>query len=99
MTSAGEIPQENLRTEMGKTYSETVVEHALHPRNLGNKDDADGFAQITGSCGESMEIWLKVKNDIITEATFMTDGCGTSIAAGSMVTAEGSISFVAPTTA
>ena len=86
MTSDWETFQELVKAEMRKVYSETVVDHALNPRNVGNKDDADGFAQITGPCGDTMEIWLKVRNDIVTEATFMTDGCGTTIAAGSMVT-------------
>jgi nitrogen fixation NifU-like protein len=49
-------------------------------------EDADGFARVTGPCGDTMEIWLKVKNGTIANATFMTDGCGTSIASGSMVT-------------
>ena len=48
--------------------------------------DAEGFARVTGPCGDTMEIWLKVDNDAIAGATFMTDGCGTSIASGSMVT-------------
>jgi len=67
-------------------YSEIVVDHALNPRNVGKIEDADGFARITGPCGDTMEIWLRVRNDIITETTFMTDGCGTTIVAGSMVT-------------
>ncbi len=67
-------------------YSEIVVDHALNPRNVGKIEDTDGFAKITGPCGDTMEIWLRVRNDIIAEATFMTDGCGTTIVAGSMVT-------------
>ena len=47
---------------------------------------ADGFARVTGPCGDTMEIWLKVMDGIIIQATFYTDGCGTSIASGSMVT-------------
>ena len=58
----------------------------MNPRNLGDMENADGFAKVTGSCGDTMEIWLKVKNGAITDATFMTDGCGTSIASGSMIT-------------
>lgn len=69
-----------------KIYSETVIDHAMNPRNVGNMPDADGFARVTGPCGDTMEIWLKVKNDAIADATFMTDGCGPSIASGSMVT-------------
>ena len=67
-------------------YSETVVEHAMAPRNLGIMQDPDGFARVTGPCGDTMQIWLKVRNDVITGAAFMTDGCGPSIASGSMVT-------------
>ena len=86
MTTAWEEFEELMAAEMRKVYSETVVDHALSPRNVGNMENADGFAMVTGPCGDTMEIWLRVKNDSILEAAFMTDGCGTSIAAGSMVT-------------
>ena len=86
MTSDWEAFQELVKAEMRKVYSETAIEHAMNPRNMGNMDNTDGFARTTGPCGDTMEIWLKVRNNIITEATFMTDGCGTSIASGSMVT-------------
>ena len=86
MTTAWDNFQELVRAEMRKVYAETVVEHATNPRNVGDMEDADGFARITGPCGDTMEIWLRVKNNTITEATFMTDGCGTTIVAGSMVT-------------
>ena len=58
----------------------------MNPRNLGSIGDADGFGKVTGPCGDTMEIWLKVRNGTILKATFLTDGCGTSIASGSMVT-------------
>lgn len=70
---------------LGK-YSETVIDHARNPRNVGNIPQCDGFGQNTGECGDTMGIWLRVKNDRITNATFWTDGCGTTIACGSMVT-------------
>jgi nitrogen fixation NifU-like protein len=69
-----------------KIYSETVIDHAMNPRNLGDIQSADGFARVTGPCGDTMEVWLKVKNNTITDINFMTDGCGTSIASGSMMT-------------
>ncbi|MFC1940734.1 iron-sulfur cluster assembly scaffold protein [Chloroflexota bacterium] len=69
-----------------KIYSETVIDHAMNPRNLGTIQDADGFASVTGPCGDTMEIWLKVNNNAIVDIKFMTDGCDTSIASGSMVT-------------
>ncbi len=69
-----------------KIYSETVIDHAMNPRNLGTMENFDGFAKITGPCGDTMEVWLKVKSNTITDIYFMTDGCGTSIASGSMAT-------------
>lgn len=58
----------------------------MNQRNMGNLENADGFARVTGPCGYTMEVWLKMRNDIVAEVTFMTDGCGTTIAAGSMIT-------------
>jgi nitrogen fixation NifU-like protein len=86
MTSSWEQFEELIKAEMRKVYSETAIDHSMNPRNLGDMEDADGFARVTGSCGDTMEIWLKVKNGTIADATFMTGGCGTSIASGSMVT-------------
>ena len=86
MTIAWERFQELVKAEMRKVYSETVVDHAMNPRNVGYMENANGFARVTGPCGDTMEIWLKIRNDNIAETTFMTDGCGTTIAAGSMVT-------------
>ena len=86
MASEFDELQELINAEMRKIYSETAIDHAMNPRNVGDMEDADGFAKVTGSCGDTMEIWLKVNNGTIANATFMTDGCGTSIASGSMVT-------------
>ncbi len=69
-----------------KIYSDTVIDHAMNPRNLGEIQNTDGFARVTGPCGDTMEIWLKVKNDTVGQATFFTDGCGPSTASGSMIT-------------
>ena len=85
MASEFDELQELINAEMGKIYSETAIDHAMNLRNVGDMEDADGFAKVTGSCGDTMEIWLKVHNGTITDVTFMTDGCGTSIASGSMV--------------
>jgi nitrogen fixation NifU-like protein len=86
MTSAWEQFQELIKAQMQKVYSETVIDHAMNPRNLGDIEDADGFAKVTGPCGDTMEIWLRAKNGRLTDATFLTDGCATSLASGSMVT-------------
>jgi nitrogen fixation NifU-like protein len=77
---------EELQKEMWSGYTETVIDHVQNPRNVGSIPNADGFASVTGPCGDTMEIWLKVLDGTIKQATFWTDGCGTTIAAGSMVT-------------
>ena len=86
MVSSWEKFEELIKQEMRKIYSEAVVEHSMDPRNLGNLEDADGFARVTGPCGDTMSMWLKVNGATIINASFMTDGCGTTIASGSMVT-------------
>ena len=78
--------QQMVESEMNKVYSKIVIDHALNPRNAGIMDDYSGYASVTGPCGDTMEIWLRIKNGIIAQANFMTDGCGTTIAAGSMIT-------------
>jgi nitrogen fixation NifU-like protein len=77
---------EDLQKEAWAGFTETTVDHAQHPRNVGSIPNADGVATVTGPCGDSMEIWVRVIENVIKEATFWTDGCGTTIAAGSMVT-------------
>jgi len=86
MSSEMDELQKLVMADIRKIYSDTVIDHAMNPRNLGDIQDADGFARVTGPCGDTMEIWLKVKNDTVGQATFLTDGCGPSIASGSMVT-------------
>ena len=86
MSSSWENFEELIKEEMRKVYSEATIEHATNPRNIGHLDDADGFAGLKGPCGDTMQIWLRMKNDSVSDAGFLTDGCGTSIASGSMVT-------------
>jgi nitrogen fixation NifU-like protein len=86
MASSWQKFEELIKQEMRKIYSETVVEHSMDPRNLGELEEANGFARVTGPCGDTMSIWLKINGDTIINASFMTDGCGTTIASGSMVT-------------
>jgi nitrogen fixation NifU-like protein len=86
MASSWQKFEELIKQEMRKIYSEAVVEHSMDPRNLGELEDANGFARVTGPCGDTMSIWLKINGDTIINASFMTDGCGTTIASGSMVT-------------
>ena len=78
--------EKQIMAEMRQIYTETVIDHAMNPRNVGSMPEADGFGSMTGSCGDTMEISLKVRNENIDHATFWTDGCGTSIACGSIAT-------------
>ncbi len=78
--------QEMILEDAREVYTETVIDHAMNPRNVGTLADPDGYGRVSGSCGDSMEVWLKIDNGRINRIGFMTDGCGTSIASGSMMT-------------
>ncbi len=78
--------QEQILEDARKIYSETTIDHFMNPRNFGRLDDYNGFAKVTGSCGDSMSIWIDVVDGTISEISFNTDGCGSSIASASMVT-------------
>jgi nitrogen fixation NifU-like protein len=69
-----------------KIYSKVVIDHTMNPRNLGTLENPDGFARVTGPCGDTMEVCLKVRDNTIADIYFMTDGCGDSIASGSIMT-------------
>ncbi len=86
MTTGFDELQNQIMAEMEQIYTETVIDHAMNPRNAGSIPGADGFATLTGPCGDTMEIRLKVKDNKVADAAFWTDGCGTSIACGSMAT-------------
>jgi nitrogen fixation NifU-like protein len=68
-------------------YSAKVIEEAYHPRNLGRLAEPDAYARVRGWCGDTMEVYLRLKGERIEEASFTTDGCGPSVACGSMLTA------------
>jgi nitrogen fixation NifU-like protein len=78
--------QNRIIRDMKKVYSKKVMELWENPQNAGSLDHPDGYGQVTGPCGDTMQIWLRVTADVITEATFWTDGCGTSVVCASMVT-------------
>jgi len=69
-----------------EVFSETVIEYAYNPRNMGELIDANGVGRVTGACGDTVQIHICVEDGRIAESRFMTDGCGTSIACGSMLT-------------
>ena len=68
-------------------YSEKVMDHFLHPRNVGVIEDADGVGEVgNAKCGDIMKIFLKIEGGIVTDAKFSTFGCGSAIASSSMAT-------------
>jgi len=68
-------------------YSEKVMEHFKNPRNVGEILDADGVGNVGNPvCGDIMRLYIKVKDNRITDAKFKTFGCGAAIATSSMVT-------------
>lgn len=68
-------------------YSEKVMEHFMHPRNVGEMENPDGIGHVGNPvCGDVMEMYIRVKDNVITEAKFKTFGCGAAIATSSMVT-------------
>jgi nitrogen fixation NifU-like protein len=78
--------EQSIMEDMQSVYSEKTIDHFLNPRNLGEMPTPDGFSKVTGPCGDTMEIYLKLRNDKVINASFWTDGCGPSIASGSMIT-------------
>ena len=68
-------------------YSEKVIDHFTHPRNVGKIDDADGVGEVgNAKCGDIMKMYIKVKDGIITDVKFNTFGCASAIAASSLAT-------------
>lgn len=68
-------------------YNELVADHSKNPRNVGRIADADGFADIGDpSCGDSMQLWIKVDDGRIADIKFLSSGCAGAVATSSMTT-------------
>ncbi len=68
-------------------YSDIVMDHFMHPRNVGELPDADGVGQVgNAKCGDIMKMYLRIRNNIIEDVKFETFGCGSAIASSSMAT-------------
>ena len=68
-------------------YSDKVMDHFQNPRNVGKMDDADGIGEVgNAKCGDSMRMYIKVEDGVITDCKFNTFGCGSAIATSSMAT-------------
>ena len=68
-------------------YSDKVMDHFMHPRNVGEIEDASGVGTVGNPrCGDIMRVYLKIENGIIEDAKFKTFGCGAAVATSSMAT-------------
>ena len=76
-----------MKSEFQSQYSTKVMEHFMSPQNVGEIEDPSGVGDIGNpTCGDIMRLFIKVEDDVITDAKFMTFGCGAAIATSSMVT-------------
>ena len=78
--------QRKIEDEEEKKYSKVVISEFRNPNNFRDIDNSDATGKIKGPCGDTMKISLIINNDKITDAFFWTDGCGATIACGSMIT-------------
>ena len=68
-------------------YSDKVMDHFTHPRNVGEIADADGIGEVGNArCGDIMKLWIKVEDGVIQDIKFKTFGCGAAIATSSVIT-------------
>ena len=68
-------------------YSDKVMDHFLHPRNLGMLEDANGVGEVgNAQCGDIMKMYLKIEDEVVQDVKFETFGCGSAIASSSMAT-------------
>ena len=75
--------QNQIHDETREAYGKVGFERWLNPLYAGTMADADGYGRLTGSCGDTMEVYLRFKGDRVCEALFHTDGCGASTVCGS----------------
>ena len=80
-----ELQQQIIEQERA-LYSAKVIEEAHNASNLGRMAEPDAYGIVRGWCGDTMEVYLRLNGARIEEATFMTDGCGPSVACGNMLT-------------
>ena len=76
--------QAQINAQTIEAYGPIAFERWREPTNMGTLHSPDGYARITGPCGDTMEIYLKVDHGRIRQATFTTDGCGSSIVCASI---------------
>ena len=75
-----------MRKRFDNLLSPIVIDHMTNPRNWGIMNQCDGYGRVTGPCGDTMEISLRVIDNRIAKCTYDTDGCGATVSCGSIVT-------------
>jgi nitrogen fixation protein NifU and related proteins len=78
--------QEQIEKDILVAYGPAVLDHWKHPRNLGLLEDPDGYARVQGTCGDVMEMSVRMDGDVVAACGFQTDGCGTTVVCGSAAT-------------
>lgn len=68
-------------------YTEQVMDHFLHPRNIGEIENPSAVGQVGNlSCGDALKLFLKIENNVVVDAKFQTFGCASAIASASALT-------------
>ncbi|PKN71036.1 MAG: iron-sulfur cluster assembly scaffold protein [Deltaproteobacteria bacterium HGW-Deltaproteobacteria-12] len=75
-----------LMKKISGCFSDKVWDYGDNPRNYGVMNKPDGYGKVTGPCGDTVEIFLRIRNDKIEDISYTTDGCMTSHAAVSATT-------------
>jgi nitrogen fixation NifU-like protein len=78
--------QEQIERDILAAYGPTVLDHWKHPRNFGLLESPDGYASVKGACGDTMEMSVRMRDDVVVACGFQTDGCGTTVVCGSAAT-------------
>jgi nitrogen fixation NifU-like protein len=78
--------QEQMERDILAAYGPTVLDHWKNPRNLGLLENPDGYARLSGTCGDTMEMSVRVDGDVVAACGFVTDGCGSTVVCGSAAT-------------
>ncbi len=78
--------QEQIMAQARTVYGEAVIDRWINPRDMGKLENPDGYGKVTGTCGDTIEIFLSIKDDVISRCTYLTDGCGATISCACMAT-------------
>ncbi|MFZ7110248.1 MAG: iron-sulfur cluster assembly scaffold protein [Desulfatiglandales bacterium] len=80
----------NILEDFKGPVHQEIDKYRINPPRMGTIETPDGHARVTGTCGDTMEMFLRFEDETVTNASFQTDGCGSSRACGS-IAAEMSI--------